>query len=104
MATERTVIEAQVPNAGGESDIVLMENRGPLHWRTVQNLAIPAMADLGIDRIGADNEPPGLSMGIVPLEHGRLIIKLGFYNDQISRVQWHQDSERIALKRKARRP
>ena len=44
-------------NSSGESDIALIENCRPLHGRTVQHLAIAAMADLGIDRIGADFVP-----------------------------------------------
>ena len=37
-----------------QSDMVLGEDRGPLHGGAVQCLAGPAVADLGIHRIGAD--------------------------------------------------
>ncbi len=41
-------------NPGCEPDIVFMENRGPLHGRAVQHLAIAAVTNLGVNRIGAD--------------------------------------------------
>jgi hypothetical protein len=62
MALERAVIEAQMFNASGEPDIAFMKNRGPLHGRAVQSLAIAAMANFGIDRIGADFVPDRMAM------------------------------------------
>ena len=62
MALERAVIEAQMFNASGEPNIAFMKNRGPLHGRAVQNLAIAAMTDLGINRIGADFVPDRMAM------------------------------------------
>ncbi len=57
MAVERAVVEVQILNASSEPNIAFMKNRGPLHGRAVQNLAIAAMTDLGINRIGADFVP-----------------------------------------------
>ena len=62
MPVERAVIEVQLLNASGEPDIAFIKNRGPLHGRAVQRLANAAMADLRIDRIGADFVPHRLAM------------------------------------------
>ena len=62
MAPDRAVIKVQMLNASAEPDIAFMKNRGPLHGRAVQHLAIAAMTDLGIDRIGADFVPHRIAM------------------------------------------
>ncbi len=62
MTIERAVVEVQMLNASGEPNIAFMKNRGPLHGRAVQNLAIAAMTDLGINRIGADFVPHRMAM------------------------------------------
>ena len=62
MAIEDAVIEPQMLNTGCEPDILFVENRGPLHGRAVQHLAIAAMTDLGINRIGADFVPHRMAM------------------------------------------
>ncbi len=62
MAIERAVVEVQMLNASGEPNIAFMKYRGPLHGRAVQKLAIAAMTDLGIDRIGADFVPDRMAM------------------------------------------
>ena len=62
MAIERAIVEVQMLNASGKPNIAFMKNRGPLHGRAVQSLANAAMADLGIDRIGADFVPHRMAM------------------------------------------
>ena len=51
---EHTGIKTEMLDPAGHSDMALVEDRGPLHGRTVQCLAGPAVADFGIHRIGAD--------------------------------------------------
>lgn len=50
----RGVVEAEMVEAPGDLDVVLLEDRRPLHRGAVQFLASPAMADLGVRGIGRD--------------------------------------------------
>ena len=49
---QAAVEESQAIHPCSESDVVLVEDRGPLHRRAMQLLAHDAVADLGIHRIG----------------------------------------------------
>jgi len=64
MAIEDAVVEPQMLNPGGEPDILFVENCGPLHGRAMQPLAIAAMTNLGVDRIGADFVPHRTAMAV----------------------------------------
>src|SRR6056297_946765 len=46
-------VEPQAVEAGRQADVPLVEYRRPLHGGTVQHLAVAAMADLCVHRIGA---------------------------------------------------
>ena len=54
MAIEYAVVEPQMVTSSCEPDILFVKNCSPLHGRAVQYLAIAAMTNLGVDRIGAD--------------------------------------------------
>ena len=51
------VIEFQAIGPTDYPDIVLVEDRGPLHRGPMQSLACQAMANFGIDGVGADFKP-----------------------------------------------
>ena len=59
---QRAAKEAKLSYASRESDVPLMEYRGPLHGRAVQGLTITAMTDLGVYRIVSDFVTYGAAM------------------------------------------
>ena len=73
---ERAGVEAEMLDSAGHADVALVEDRGPLHGRTVQCLAGPAVADLRIHRVGADLVVDGAAMAARAVAHDeRIVVK-----------------------------
>ena len=88
-------IEAEMLDPANDSDMALEENRGPLHGGTVQCLAGPAVADLGIHRIGADLVADRAAMAACAVARDeRIVVGRGVVRTEIAHrrlASWKRD-------------
>src|SRR5262249_19379884 len=84
-SSELAGIEAEMLDPANHSEIVLEENRGPLHGGAVQCLAGAAVADLGIHRIGADLIADRAAMAACAVARDeRLVVDRGVVGTEIA--------------------
>src|SRR5262249_18536966 len=84
-SSELAGIEAEMLDPANHSDMVLEENRGPLHGGAVQCLAGAAVAYLGIHRIGADLIADRAAMAACAVARDeRLVVDRGVVGTEIA--------------------
>ena len=84
MEVPLAVVELQAVDALGDANVMLVENRRPLHGRAVQFLAGEAMAELRIHRVGAHLVLNGTTVTAGPVFH----LETGIGNRGICRSEF----------------
>jgi hypothetical protein len=68
-----------------QTDMTFVEDRSPLHGRAVQRLAGPAVADLGIQRIGAYLVADRTAVTACPVTRGEgIVVNAGVFGAEVA--------------------